>query len=284
MIDAYREMEKQDPEHAQDKFIDQFGDEFFALTQAFTKVNNGVPASIQGQQAYARHQALVQQFPELGSLIIGNEGGGSAVQFSNAAYQKQLTTPLRPGSNVMQRSYLSPEEIIQQDDQRLGWIKFTRAMDLVDAEMSNRGITNINDKRANDLRVLKDLLTNKIATEHPQWFSDYQSRDETKWDNRIASMRQIVKDPTLKQRPDIEALAGYLDARDAMVAMLGTRANKGIDARDNADLNFLWSSYVQKAKAGPGGLTFSNLFNRWLINDPMNQTGPNTLGLPQEAA
>jgi hypothetical protein len=277
-LEKYQAMLKKDPQNAQDHFLDQFGDDYFALTQAFTKLNNGIPATLQGSQDYAKYQNLVQRFPELGSLIVGDQGGGSPTQFSAAAYQKQLSTPIRPGSDIMQRSALSAEDIINQSDARLGWTKFTRTMDLLDAELAQSGSMNYNTKAAAPLRQLKDLVIAGIAQQHPQWFQEYSQRDEVKWNNRIAAMKVLAQDPRLSQRPDIAMLDKYLKTRDVIVAELGARPSHGIQASDNTDLRDLWSTVVQGMKQGPNGLAFSNLYNRWLDSDPLTQPGPTTIG------
>lgn len=279
MVDKYRELLKTDPVHAQERFLDLYGEDYFHLTQAFTKLNNGIPATVQGDQQYEKYKAMVQRYPELGGLITGEDGGGSAAQFSAAVYQKQRTTPIRPGSDVMMRTPLSAEEIIQQDDSRLGWIKFTRAMDLIDAEMANRGLPNINVKAATDLRTLKDLITSAIALKHPQWYAEYTQRNDVVWDNKIAAMHEITKDPQLIQRPDIQMLKQYLDVRSALMAELAARPSADINAQTNVDLRTVWDALIQKMKTGTNGLAFSSLYNRWLIHDPLSSVGINTIGV-----
>jgi hypothetical protein len=274
LLEIYRNLEKQDPKTAQDKFLDEFGDDYFALTQSFTKLNNGIPPTVAGQQDYEKYKSLIQRFPEMGTLITGEEGGGSPVQFSQAAYNQQLNTPLRPGSNVMQRQELSPEEIIANSDQRLGWIKFTRLMDVIDAIASARGVTNLNVKGAADLRAMKDTFISGVATDHPQWYKDYQMMDENKWTDRIAGMHEIVNDPRLSQRPDIEALKDYLGLRDAVTAILLTRKAKTLSASSNQDLKVMFDATVQAMK--DKSLAFSNLYNRWLSNDPVTPVGTGT--------
>jgi hypothetical protein len=278
LLDKFRAMEKADPQGAQDKFLDQFGDDFFALTQAFTKLNNGIPATPEGAQDYAHFKNLVDRFPDLGSLIIGTQAGGSPSQYSAAVYQMQRNTPLRPGSDTMQRSPLSPEDIIGQSDARLGWTKFTRSMDLLDAQLAAIGAPNYNVKQAQDLRLMKDILIAGIAKQHPQWYQEYSQRDEVKWNNQIAAMKVLVQDPRLSQRPDMEMLDRYLKQRDLIVALLGGRPSHGLDSESNSDLRTVWDTMVTKMKNGPNGLAFSDLYNRWLDTDPLNQPGPTTIG------
>src|SRR5690606_19103991 len=109
-------------------FLDLFGEEFFALTQSFTRSNDGVPPTVAGIEAREEFADLIEAYPEWGSVIVGRDGG-MAAQFSRAAYDRQLSTPLRPGSAETQRERLSAEEIVTNPQVRLGWIHYSRLMD-----------------------------------------------------------------------------------------------------------------------------------------------------------
>jgi len=282
LMEKWKEMLHDDPLHAQDRFLDEYGDDFFHLTQAMTKLNNGIPATIEGDEAYQKYMDLVQRFPDLGGLITGMDGAGSAAEFNATIYQKQRTTAIRPGSDIMMRTQLSPEELVRSDDARLGWIKFTRAMDLIDATMAQRGLSNFNQKGAEDLLVLKDLMTTGIARDHPAWYAEYSQRDDVAWDNKLTAMDEIVKDPRLSQRGDIEKLKEYLDFRSTIMAMLQTRESTSIESASNADLRFLMESMANSLKQQ--SLAFSQLYNRYLIHDPFTTTGINTLGINEGTA
>lgn len=277
LMEKYKELLHTDPLHAQDRFLDAYGDDFFHLTQAMTKLNNGIPATIEGDQEYQKYQDLVQRYPELGGLITGQDGAGSAAEFNAIIYQKQRTTPVRPGSDIMMRTQLSPEEIVRTDDARLGWIKFTRTMDLIDAEMAQRGLSNFNQSGAEDLQVLKDVMTTSIARSHPAWYAEYSQRDDVAWDNKIAAMEEITKDHRLSSRGDIEQLQQYLGIRRAIMAILQTRESSSIESASNADLQILMEMRVNQLKQG--SLAFSQLYNRYLIHDPLTTTGLNTIGV-----
>jgi hypothetical protein len=267
MIDAYRKRRAQDPEGADEWFLDEYGEEFFALTQAFTKVNDGIPPTLKGEQARDKYVDLVERFPELGSLIIGTEGGGSAVQFSSAAYAKQLSAPVRGGSADRRRVRLSPDDIAVQPSVRLGWIKFSRAMDTIEAIQSQRGLPNLFSKDGEDLRILRSLAITALAKEHPDWYKEYSVRDEAKWDKRMTGMREIVKDERLSGRPDISGLKEYLTLRDSIVGFLQSREHHSLSATDNQDIRAVWETMVSRMKEK--SLAFSDLYHRWLENDPV---------------
>lgn len=271
MIQAYRQKQQEDPEGADDWFLDTYGEEYFALTQSFTKLADGVNPSIQGYQARKKYENLIEAHPELGSLIIGNEGGGEAVKFSAAIYGKQLRTPVRPGSPTKQRTPLSGEQLVEQPDVRLGWTKFSRTMDMIEAMQFERGLPNLQVKAAQDLRLLKQAVIASLAGKYPAWFAEYSQTDELKWQKRISGMEEIVADSRLSQRPDIEALGKYLRFRSVVVSLLQAREQTGISAAANQDLRVLYETVVSKMKEG--SLAFSDLYNRWLDNDPLQPAG-----------
>lgn len=272
MLEAYRERRNKDPEGADEWFLDQYGEEYFALTQAFTKVNDGIPPTLPAEEARAKYVDMVERFPELGSLIIGSEGGGSEVQFSSAVYNKQLGDSVREGSSEERRSRLSPEDIALEPDVRLGWIKFSRMMDTLESMQIAMGLPNLFVKEATNLRMMRTFAVTKLAQEHPQWFIEYSTRDESKWSRKIVGMKEIVSDERLVGRPDIAGLKDYLGARDVMIGMLQAREQKSLTAQANQDLRIMWETYVMSIKER--NLAFSDLYNRWLVNDPLSAPGP----------
>jgi hypothetical protein len=263
MLEIYQKRKQENPEGADEWFLDEYGEEYFALTQAFTKINDGVLPTVQAAEARDKYQNLIEAYPELGSLIVGEEGGGEAVKFSNAVYSKQF----RPGSPLNQRTPYSGEEIVSLSEARLGWIKYTRAMDIVEAMQFERGLPNLQVKDAADLANMKRMMTIGVATKYPDWFKEFSERDDAKWSKRINGMKEIVTDDRLMNRPDIAQLHRYLKIRDGVVAALQTREQHGIDAAANSDLKMLYETAVGEMKKT--NLAFSDLYNRWLANDPL---------------
>jgi hypothetical protein len=82
-------------------FLDSYGEEYFWLTQSLTKTSDGIQPTAEGFDARKRYKDLIEQHPDLGGLIVGNEGNG---EYSSGVYQSQLAHDTRPGSGIKQRS------------------------------------------------------------------------------------------------------------------------------------------------------------------------------------
>lgn len=267
-IDAYRALKQKDPQHADQIFYERYGDTFFPLTQTVSQSVDGVPASMRGYQAAKKYGALIDQHPEIGGLIAGNDGAGS---FSQAVYEYQLHHRLDAGSSDTERRILSPKERVQNADARLGWIKYTQAMDAIDAELADRGLTSIQQRGAEDLQGIKVNVIDKLSQQLPAWRDDFDSTDAGKMRRTIEGMRAIVQDPRLLKRPEIQGVADYLSARDAIQRELLYRKANGdpgsLNARKNADLADLWAHAV--GSIVQDNVSFAQTYHRYLSNDTL---------------
>lgn len=267
-IDAYRQLKEADPETADDKFLAQFGEEFFPLTESATRSMDGVMPTLEGFEARKKYEDLIEKDPELGALIVGAEGAG---EFSRAVYDYQLARGVAPGSADNQREGKSFTEV--DPDRRLGWIYFTKGMDLIDAMMIERGLPNLQVKAAAEIAQRKKLLIAVLAERFPSWYDDFQDNDEGKWRKRFDAFEAITKDERLAKRDDIRGLATYMQARDLLLKVLEERRAAGgagtLASAKNADLKAAWSTITSKLVEG--NLAFGALYNRWLANDPLER-------------
>lgn len=243
---------------ADDVFLESFGEEFFALTQAFTKSVSGVPPTLEALKAGEKYGDLVTRYPEWASVVAGYDGGPSA-QFSRAVYDRQLAKG--------ERRRLTPDEILTGPETRLGWMKYSRFMDLIDSIRVERGLPNLNVKRAEPLRQMKKLVIQILASKYPGWYEEFGVTDSNKWNSRIEGARALTADKDLVQRPDIAGLKNYLGVRDAITAMLAGRKQTSITASSNRDIAAIWSSIV--ARIVEQNPEFADLYYRKLENDPL---------------
>lgn len=261
-IDAYRALREQDTQTADERFLEQYGEEYFALTQSLSRSMDGVPPTLEGAAARKKYQNLIEKHPELGSLIVGAEGAG---EFARAVYDAQLTKPLKPGSDKKQRDAFSFEEATRAPEVRLGWIEYRKAMDLIEAERIQRGLPNLQVKQAKDLAQMKRGFIEKLSEKYPEWYSEFSITDRNKNARRLDAMREIVQDKRLSGRDDIQGLAEYLRARDVLAAALGQRKAKTLTAASNQDLARTWENI--KGALIEKNLAFSALYYRWLESD-----------------
>lgn len=278
-IDAYRQArervadnpraladEEGNDRSADEWFLDTFGEEYFVLTQSLSKSMDGIPPTLEGARARKKYEDLIRQHPEMGGLIIGKEGAG---EFAGAVYDAQFAAPLAPGSGKHQRESFSFEEAVASPQIRLGWIKFSRAMDLIDAERVRRGLPNFQVRAAQDLATLKRAVVQGIAQAHPEWFEEYGTTDMLKWDKRLEAFSAITQDKRLQKRDDIRGLTTYLQARELILGELGNRKAKTLTASANRDLAILWDTITQRLVES--NLAFGDLYHRWLENDPVTR-------------
>jgi hypothetical protein len=268
-IDEYRAMRKANPTSADDEFLKKYGAEFFYLTQAVTKTNNGVPPTLQGAEAYEHFGPIIDKYPEYGSLVVGDSDAGEASKFMSAVYNRQMQTPVEPGSNVMQRERLSHLEIVEAPQVRQGWQELSRYLDQVDAAMIAIGAKTYAD--APMLRDYKNYVIQQLALKYPAWAKEYFVQDELKWEKRIEAFREISQTPGLSDRPDMEGLHTYIQARDQVLQVLQNRKAQGgsasIFADRNQDIYDQWFAY--RLSLREGNLAFEQLYNRYLDRDPM---------------
>ncbi|HYH52141.1 MAG TPA: hypothetical protein VEG38_21575, partial [Acidimicrobiia bacterium] len=268
-IDAYRALKEKDPETADEKFLAQYGEEFFPLTQSLSKSVDGVAPTLEGAAARKKYEDLIEKHPELGGLIIGAEGAG---EFSSAVYHSQLQNRVAPGSSDRQRQAFSFEEAQAKPNERLGWMEFSKAMDLIDAERMNRGLPNLQVRGARDLADLKRGVIEGLKRKYPEWGAVFEVTDRGKWNRQLNGLQEIAADDRLAGRPEIAGLRQYLQARQQVVGILAARKAAGgastISAASNTDLAGIWAQITtQMVDQNPA---FSSLFYRYLERDPLD--------------
>ena len=153
--------------------------------------------------ASKENRDLIEEFPELGGLIVGAEGGG---EFNSAVYNAQKNTRLAPGSDQNQREAIPFDEASIGPDRRLGWIEIRRAMDMIESTRIQRGLPNLQVAAAQDLAAIKSALTQYLGNKYPAWKDDFNQTDKGKWENKIKALTQISSDPKMPQRPDMQGI------------------------------------------------------------------------------
>lgn len=282
-IDAYRalktreaELDKTDPGHRNrpdyrspdEIFLESYGEEFFPLTQSLSKTMDGIPPTLEGAAARKKYQDMIERHPELGGLIVGAEGSG---EFSAAVYQSQLQQSLSPGSPDKQRESFAPEEAFGKPNERLGWMEYSKAMDLIDAERMNRGLPNLQVRQAQDLANLKRAVITNLEKKYPEWAEKFNITDRGAWKRRIDGMRDIAGDERLAGRAEIQVLGQYLETRDQVIGILAARKAAGgastLNAASNMDVKGVWDQITGKLTQNPA---FASVFYRWLERDPLD--------------
>lgn len=256
----------------EERFIEEYGKEFFVFTQAMTRTNNGVPPTLTGIAMESEYGQLIQKYPELGGVIVGLDGGGGLVQdFVRSKYEAQLNTPLEPGSSEMQRDVVSPREFVTDPLARLGWHDYSKAMDALEALRIELGLPSMSVAGAEPLREAKQAILQGLARKYPSWWEEFNVKDELRWDKKIKGFKEMTNTPGLKDRPDLVTLGTYLKVRDVMLALLEVRKAQGgsgtMLSASNRDIAQAWDLAISTLVEQD--LQFADLYYRYLDNDPV---------------
>lgn len=277
-IDAFRKLQREDPTTAEEKFLNDpdLGERYFALTQAMSKVLDGVPATAKAEQVRKKYEDIIETYPEFGRLILGDEGAGVAAKFSRAIYTKQMSEKIGNGSDQNRREHLSLEELVRQPETRLGWNAWSSWNDYKQEQLKRLGVTSITDRRAKNLQALQQQVVRNLAEKYPSWYRDFVEVDDTKWMRRMEAFNAIAntEHQELYNRPDIRGLRDYMDARAWLENKLAQRGqvrggSEKLTAKSNKDLLATWQSIQFKlTEENPA---FAALHQRWLSNDPVER-------------
>ncbi|MBA2951430.1 hypothetical protein [Streptomyces himalayensis] len=277
--DQYNALRRKNPLSADEEYLKRFGESHFIFAQATTENVGGVPATQRAVELTKQYADLIAANPELAALIVGPEGNGP---FSPEAYTYQLSTPLIPGGAEMQRTRMSADEAMKENQKRLGWTKYMQMMNRVTAELHKRGLNSFQDPGAEDLLDEKRSYTSLYSeptypdgSRNPyyneEWSKDFFTFDVRKYDRMIPNLTAIARSDLAKQpsRTDLRKLQEYLGGRQALLQELLARDAAGgaktLAAKSNADLAAQWGRFVDTLVEED--TRFGDLFHRYLSRD-----------------
>lgn len=268
--DEFNRMQKLDPDSADEKFYEKYGDSFYMFSRSMSQNNTGVKPTVEGVQMSAYYQDLIDKVgPEYAALIVGDEGDG---EFSQGAYFYQKTHSAGAASGKMQREQLDPRAAWEKGETAKGWQQFNSAMTGMDAQLFKAGFQSYDDPGAEQLKLGKKAILYLLTQEtmpsgqknnfyNESWAKEWNSFDKGKYDRNASKLHEIVEDPELWAkavnedgsvgiRSDIYTLRTYLDYRKEMKKALLIRKQAGgsddITTQTNADLKDSWDRTVLK--------------------------------------
>ena len=268
--DEHNRMQKLDPESADEKFYEKYGDSFYMFSRSMSQNNTGVKPTVEGVQMSAYYQDLIDRVGhEYAGLIVGAEGDGD---YSNGAFRYQQTHSAGAGSDLTQRETLSAGEAWKKGQRAKGWQQYNSFMDGLNAQLFKRGLESYDDPGAEDLKSQKQALVFALTKQtlpdgtpnsfyNEAWEEDFNSFDKGKYDRNAAKLWEITEDPELWAkaknpdgsmgvRSDIATLRTYLEYRREMQKALTVRKKDGgsddIRAQSNADLKDSWDRLTLK--------------------------------------
>ena len=274
-IEQLRKMREEDPSTANERFIQEYGAEFWALTSRMTKSNNGMAPTLESWQALedAGLRDLLEEYPEIGPLITGALGSATTGAFHEAAYRKQQSTSVTPGSQTKMRERVDLEEFMESADVSEGWKNAGEIWATRDAELARReqlgGSGSIYHNPDVSAWVQEELAKN--AGEHPAWYEAFMRRDPAEEIKKFQGLYAAVQNETLLLRPEFEVLVDYLADRKQAIEVLADRKARGysgnLHANQNNDVDLWWEGTKREYQSIP---EFSEVFNRLLEWDDLN--------------
>jgi hypothetical protein len=265
-IDEWHRLREEDPENASQKFYDTYGEEYFIFSTSLSKNNTGIAATIEAEKRSRELSDLIAKNPEYGWFIVGDANAG---EFSPSVYQSQRGTPVAPGSTKKFRESQDPYDAIASTQAEKGWITYNKGMDILEAERIGRGLPSLNVKAAEDLADRKRQFIDELSQENPEWAEIRGKIDTQKVYNFLKFAKEIISDPRVSGRADLQGMSDYLEGRDYVRSILATRGSKSINAVENQDIKEMWDTFT-------GGLldeyiSFSRVYNRILENDDLTK-------------
>ena len=271
-VDAAHRYQKEYGGDWWDKFIDDYGEE--AAIYATSSTNSvGVPPTTEGMAEWKQNKELIRDYPQWANAIISPEAYMD--DFNSDAYGQQLAINTGPGSTQTLRSTSDLQERLYTDPEtKLGWREYRKLNAAIEAELANRGLTNIQQRGAEDLVQIKRAGIADIVAKHPSWARAYETQEQT-INSDIEDLKKIAGNPIFDKRPDFQGLRQYLEIRQKFVNALDQIGRLGgsrsLQAQANAPLAAAFYNEVgQLVLQNPA---FAEFYSRYLSSDTLSTGG-----------
>lgn len=277
--DQYNALRRRNPLTADEEFLKRFDESYFVFAQATSENTGGVPATMKAVELTKKYNSVISKNPDLAALIVGPEGNGP---FSPEAYTYQLSVPLIPGGSEMQRTRLSADEAMAENQRRLGWAKFGQLRNAVTAQLHSAGFESFEDPGAEQFKHMRSGIAKLLGdpllpdgSENPyyneQWSRDFFTIDPKRYDRLVPGLTAVANSELaqLKNRSDLRRLQEYLGFRKAITTTLAARDKAGgsasLSAKSNVDLASAWGRIVDGLVESD--TRFGDLYSRYLSRD-----------------
>lgn len=292
--DEFNRMQDLDPQSADEKFYEKYGDSFYQFTQSMSKNNTGLRPTVESVQMSQYYKDLIDKVgPELAGVVVGAEGEGV---YSEGAYYYQKTHAADVASGLTQRSNMSAREAKEEAERSLGWKQYNSYMTDLNSQLFDRGLKSYTDSGAEDLLAKKQALIEVLTSQrtlnesgewednpyyNEGWEKAFNSMDKGYYDRTASKMRLIVNDPEIwaKAQPgengqvgirsEIYTLKTYLSYREELQKALIIRKAGGgsddVNAQSNSDLKDTWGTIVMNLIEAD--TKFESLHNRYFATD-----------------
>lgn len=262
-IDRAHELRSQyGSEEGAQKFYDEHP-EYFELSISLSANETGIQATVPAFDAARENSKLIAENPKFGWLYVGSQNVG---EFNSGVYQYQKSNSVGGGSAKTFRGYKDPQEAISQLEAERGWMEFNKVQTAINLEMKRRGLRNLQQRGAWDLKEAKRLYVAQLGDKYGAWASAYEKSSRGGIEDVVrAAEKGWSLDKKFRDRKDQVLLRRYLASREQMRALMKARGGGTLDSQGNEDLSLVWSTYTQQLVEEDIG--FEQIFNRALQND-----------------
>jgi hypothetical protein len=246
----------------QEKFYQDYP-QYFMMGSSLSANETGIVGTIKASDTAAKYGNWVSQNREWGWLVVGPDnayGNTPDTQFSQAANNRERNSGMRDSQNA--------QAAVDRQAINQGWIQYQAAATKVNLLLEQKGITR-DDKEAQPLVKLLSSYAKVLGKNNIAWANDYGQMNTQKSLLALYKASNAMEVyPELKRRPDMRAIAQYAQARNQMMGLLASRPHHTLDARSNADLKKLWTSYTGALLKNNIG--FEQVYNRVLVHDKLD--------------
>jgi len=207
-----------------------------AADMKWTATDNptGITYTMQAENAARRYKDKINANPDYGWFYAGTDNmGGQYSPTANALQKGELYGP-----DGVHRRTLSPDEQDRKAQAEMGWAEYQKFSTAAQVELEKRGLHSMAQKGAADIQALRTKLRDQLFAEYPEFQKDYNQNAGSVINKFEPVLADALKDPRLKNRPDVRAIAQYVSLRQQTLDLLKNNKGRSADLKDprNADV------------------------------------------------
>jgi len=266
------------------KFLEMYGEPFFRYRQSLSGSSSGMSSTVGEFDEFNRDPKLMADLANIGKdasfITMATRPFAEAMNengYDPAVRAWQMNRRIEGTTNKFLRGGASAPLPEIRSDVELGWIKYDKISNQLDALAAEAGTT-VSDSA--QFTAAKQALVAQIGQEHGSWFEDYQDPSTNRWVQSNYALEAMFDSgyfETHKNHPVVgpyaKAMGSFRDIRQGFMQVLLARKAEGgsgnIDAKKNADIAAAYASIIEELKASDPTGNFSNTWDRFFKSDPL---------------
>ena len=209
MLERLQQLREEDPLHASQRFLDEFGELAFGILSPKTQSNAlYVPYDEEGFDWVRDHSDLMDRYPEIGALFAPRGGGPAGI----GAYMRRLESG--------QVESVDPADWLNRGQDALASVLYNTARDNAERRAAEAGYESVPQVLQDELRDYRRFL---IDT-YPGYLADTRTAPDIT--RTIGLLDDALQAEEVFRDSDAgRALALYLDARDNALARISAETD-----------------------------------------------------------